>query len=452
MSILFYKRPDYITKPDGPLNKTECQRYVEKYKHLQGRTPPELSFENVIEGRALPVRWPFRPCTLSDFMDYLVYVERNAENLQFYLWLRDYTRRFEALKPEEQALSPVWNVEEGVAPDGLPVRSSRNPSVYEREIDFDGTRPGTRNGRGHESNASVSDVASFMSKSTQGPMTIKNMETISEDANSNVGLKWQGFSCQPFRAEITRVIAHYIAPESPRELNLSHRDRGAVLHALQHTTHPSALASVKTLVEAVLKGQAHPNFVRWSVCNGNKPKVLFVRTMGTTMILLALIAMILLILSRAPRWWRITPCALLWLGITNLVASKKGMCMILTLNHQRDLKPWELDADPASTFGIICKPMIEAAIEGALSTHDEKTKHWTLDSFGTTNEWDQEEWVNRYTKRPLLKRAFPGSTWVQAEGIRQLQSKIVRESQLWGLALTIIIVTGFTAIPNGNFF
>lgn len=56
MSIVFYQRPDFIARPDGPLNKEECAKYVEKYKHLQGRTPPELSFERVINNEALPVR------------------------------------------------------------------------------------------------------------------------------------------------------------------------------------------------------------------------------------------------------------------------------------------------------------------------------------------------------------------------------------------------------------
>ena len=41
-------------------------------------------------------------------MDYLVYVSRDAENLQFLLWLRDYTKRFSELPAEEAALSPEW--------------------------------------------------------------------------------------------------------------------------------------------------------------------------------------------------------------------------------------------------------------------------------------------------------------------------------------------------------
>ena len=128
-------------------------------------------------------------------MDYLVYVERSAENLQFYLWLRDYTQRFNALKAEEQALSPPWKDEGRPAPDSLPPRMTKDVSVYEREVDFNNTQPSLQNAASyHSSNKSIVSVSttdSFLSKSTQAPMTIKSMETITEDANVRAGLKWQ---------------------------------------------------------------------------------------------------------------------------------------------------------------------------------------------------------------------------------------------------------------------
>jgi hypothetical protein len=44
-------------------------------------------------------------------MNYLIYIEHAAENLQFYLWFRDYTKRFEALDANQKALSPLWTFE-----------------------------------------------------------------------------------------------------------------------------------------------------------------------------------------------------------------------------------------------------------------------------------------------------------------------------------------------------
>lgn len=41
-------------------------------------------------------------------MDFLKYVEHSAENLQFYLWFKDYVQRFESLPKSERDLAPEW--------------------------------------------------------------------------------------------------------------------------------------------------------------------------------------------------------------------------------------------------------------------------------------------------------------------------------------------------------
>ena len=46
--------------------------------------------------------------SLKDFMEYLVYVAHDAENLQFYLWHQEYTKKFDALPEAVQCLSPRW--------------------------------------------------------------------------------------------------------------------------------------------------------------------------------------------------------------------------------------------------------------------------------------------------------------------------------------------------------
>src|SRR3954469_11665793 len=58
-------------------------------------------------------------------MDFLVYVEHNAENLQFYLWYKDYVRRFEALPEKDRALSPEW-VPEIAEPSNLGKDAEKN--------------------------------------------------------------------------------------------------------------------------------------------------------------------------------------------------------------------------------------------------------------------------------------------------------------------------------------
>lgn len=58
MSILFYRRPDYLAKSSGPLNKTECSIYVERAKKSERAIPKGLSFDEITENKALPVRYP----------------------------------------------------------------------------------------------------------------------------------------------------------------------------------------------------------------------------------------------------------------------------------------------------------------------------------------------------------------------------------------------------------
>jgi hypothetical protein len=64
--------------------------------------PESLAFDRIINGGTCP------PMTVRDFMNYLIYIEHAAENLQFFLWYRDYLGRFEKLSPSERVLAPEW--------------------------------------------------------------------------------------------------------------------------------------------------------------------------------------------------------------------------------------------------------------------------------------------------------------------------------------------------------
>lgn len=206
MSVLLYRRPSYVERPSGPLNKSDCQRYVERTKGGKSTIPDNLSFENVINGSSLP------PCTLSDFMDYMVYVAHDAENLQFYLWLRDYTARFNALRPEERALSPEWQVKDDAfaaanEKDRKTTRKSAESGNLLSELASSGavadkrcSTPGPEAlnavaaSMGFENpptakDATTSDFESFIARSVNSQKTATQ---ITEDVNTAVGLKWQG--------------------------------------------------------------------------------------------------------------------------------------------------------------------------------------------------------------------------------------------------------------------
>jgi len=68
---------------------------------------------------------------LSDFMDYLMYVEQNAENLQFYLWYKDYVRRWETeVSKNDKVLSMEWDHGVTEAPD-----LNKDPNIKAQKSD-----------------------------------------------------------------------------------------------------------------------------------------------------------------------------------------------------------------------------------------------------------------------------------------------------------------------------
>ena len=133
---------------------------------------------------------------------------------------------------------------------------------------------------------------------------------------------------QPFREEISRIIAIYIADGGQRQLNLSSKERSSLLKALSTTTHPSAFRDVIATIEWTLRRQAHPNFIRWTICNGNPPRQWFARGLGVVTILFGIVYAVIITLSGAHRGWRAF-AALLWIiGVATLFAGWKGMCVV----------------------------------------------------------------------------------------------------------------------------
>ena len=133
---------------------------------------------------------------------------------------------------------------------------------------------------------------------------------------------------QPFREEISRIITTYISDGGTRQLNLSAKERAGTLHALASTTHPSAFAKILHTIEWTLRHQAHPNFIRWSICNGNRPRVIFARGLGVAGIVGGLISAVLITVSDAGRGWRVLSAIGFLIGIATLIAAWKGMCVV----------------------------------------------------------------------------------------------------------------------------
>ncbi|KAF2172352.1 hypothetical protein M409DRAFT_63068 [Zasmidium cellare ATCC 36951] len=447
---LTYRRPSHVTSSRDSLNGDEKQRSVNESiqsgsSHMSSGIPDALSFDRIISGGTCP------PVTVREFMNYLKYIEYSAENLQFFLWYRDYSSRWDSLPASDKALAPEWSASAADADiyGASPVRPKRvPPQIAEvlKNTDFadapkvtvDRADPFNTPPKA-ESFDDKRDLASDYGSSVGDDKTLlsstaSSHRVVTEQAFDDAGMKWKPFSNQPYRDEISRIISIYIAEGSPRELNLSSRERQSVLHALQHTTHPTAFRTIITTVEYSLRRQAHPNFIRWTICNGNRPRVIFARGLGVSLILFGFLADLLITLSHAGRGWRVLPIVGWFVGIATLVAAWKGMCVVLHGLHHRHLRPWELFSDSSE----------EAADEKGMS----------VDSFlsGTRNSFEEEPWVPRYKKRNIIRKVFDREIWIQEPALRQIQDTIFLQSVLASFVVSCVVVGIFCAVPHGNLY
>lgn len=207
-------------------------------------------------------------------------------------------------------------------------------------------------------------------------------------------------------------------------------------------------------MEQTLSGQSHPNFIRWSICNGNKPRVYFLRSFAICKVVLGVIVATILTLSSASRWYRILAGLLWWFGVLNLVAGYKGLCIFVHRLHSRDLRPWEASDD----HGL--SPYLSDNDEATIASSDiypNSTKsNWSIkmETFGCANQFGRESWVDTYHKKPLLKKIFDKQVSMkgQDKGVSFMQNKIIRQAEAWATLVTTVMVVAFVALPKGNFF
>lgn len=129
-------------------------------------------------------------------MDYLVYIEHNAENLQFWLWYRDYVRRFDTLPENQKELSPAWvngvpGLSKDSEKDSRKIRNkSSNLSKAELGLDKKGailfcedqeSSPGSNLPWSSKDNASLMGSSAFSDTTTLTDAAVV----------AQAGLKWQ---------------------------------------------------------------------------------------------------------------------------------------------------------------------------------------------------------------------------------------------------------------------
>ncbi|CCF45914.1 hypothetical protein CH063_14840, partial [Colletotrichum higginsianum] len=321
MSLKFYKTPGAGRPWRPPVMEEDCRSYRRRAKRTNKWIPPRLGFEEVIRNKTES------PCSLNDFMDYLVYVEQDAEPLQFFLWYCGYVHEWTtALTPEQRALAPRWDPDRGrkLSPRERRARNASKVSNILEMLDEESDHHQVNKaGGGHRrdvssaarsspSRATVVDEEKMLESKEDGGLQERALTSLSPPAPA---------ASQPFRADIDAVTSHYITPNAPRRLNLTKDDRNAVLAAASATTHPSALLPAFEKAEALLRGKLHPDFIRHSMANANRAATHLLRLLGLVLLVLGLGLDAALILSSFSRYYRLLSTPLLFLGLAVFVAA-----------------------------------------------------------------------------------------------------------------------------------
>ncbi|KAI6378054.1 hypothetical protein MCOR25_002300 [Pyricularia grisea] len=289
-------------------------------------SPPGPTFSDLVKNQSKT------PLSLSEFMDYLIYIEHNAENLQFFLWYSDYVQRWSRLSRRQKSASPPWNTD--------------------CEEETQGIRTSPLAAHKRANSEKMANILAILDRVSEN----EDAEPLSHESTSEMGLSGRGenkefvtsartteYSKQPFRDELVKVASNYIEQGAPRQLKLSEGDRASIIEGLQHTTHPTALLPAFTMSSNILREFSHPSFIKWSLYrNANKPRINFTRSMAAVLIVLGLAFEVILTLSGLLTCLRALGILLLWPGITWLAAAAKGLCLELHFRRLRQQRPWEV--------------------------------------------------------------------------------------------------------------
>lgn len=235
---------------------------------------------------------------------------------------------------------------------------------------------------------------------------------------------------QPFREEIDRIIAMYLANNATRELNLASTEKRALFIALQKTTHPSAFNHTRDVVYDVLCKQLHPNFVRWMIRNCNVPRQRFCLSLGVSLFLAGITLSLLITLSHLGRGWRAFGAIPVFLGIAFIHAATKGICAILWVVHHRLLHPWEVYREDA---------------QGAHNLGDD-----SFSLIGGPNSAEDWAWIEPYKKRNLIRKILEKEVWIEDAIVRRIQDRIWCQAMLISLLATSVVMVIFLTVPNGS--
>ncbi|EMD40355.1 hypothetical protein CERSUDRAFT_91071 [Gelatoporia subvermispora B] len=308
-----------------------------------------VTLANVLSGDTCP------PISLGDFEGYLAHQEYSIENLHFIVWFQDYRRRFFALPPEDQALSPgptefSFSTPSPARTAAVIAESKQHAAVLRHKASTTSSAVLLFSGGPNPPPPSPTTPASSSSgtfTSAVSDASTASTHSAHEDVERGGPPPALRPHAQPLRAECTRAVATFFAPSAPEELTLDSALRDAIIRDLTWNTHPNVFQPVYEEIYHSVESVSLPRFLAAAAVNINLPKQLYWYGVGLTYFLFGAVVAIVLITclpgsGPASRCWRLCAVPFASLGWMSMYSGWRGFCTEVWSRGNTQLRVWEL--------------------------------------------------------------------------------------------------------------
>ncbi|KID93489.1 Regulator of G protein signaling superfamily, partial [Metarhizium majus ARSEF 297] len=298
--------------------------------------PSQLRLDRVLGNKTCS------PMSLFDFYMYLKHIEFSEENLEFYMWYKNYQRCYNG--PSAQGMRDCLGISDNASSN---TSTPHKPTPTEtKHVDV---------GAGAVERV-LSQIRQLLGASATCTNGTKCKLTCVDDAESceagDDKPPEHSNSDDAYRDQVLAIARTFLLPGAPKELNIPCHMRSQVLADIQTSSHPSHLESVADHVYQLLQHCSHRNFVRLGIANGTFETVCVATGLGIVLMVAGLLTVLLLAFTPYRRahspWTVFAAWPMLWLGMSLVLSGLRGSCFFLLLFSRRQPLPWERFADEES--------------------------------------------------------------------------------------------------------
>ncbi|KAK4155970.1 hypothetical protein C8A00DRAFT_41446 [Chaetomidium leptoderma] len=357
--LSWYKKPEYRDIKEYATNISTGKRPPSP-DGRNGGIPNRLQLERILANKTCS------PMSLYDFYMYLKYIEYSAENLEFYIWFKNYEaayaqglaindKDYGSIPSAAQSTSSVARI--NMPGDSMTFIEKHNSDDDDDDDNVNEAAQETLNRISHLiATTAVAAPCATTGACTRFPPPI-HPNPPPPTPKLQLLNPFQGSSKKPphaaaaaatatANAELPTIISLFLLPNSSKELNIPQSLRTRALADLARAPlDPAGLRPVADHVYTLLRNCSHRNFVRLGVGNGTFETVCVATVLGWA----NLVAGFLVVLCRATvpfrgahtRWEAFAAWPLWWLGMSLVLSGLRGSCFFLLLFSRRQRLPWE---------------------------------------------------------------------------------------------------------------